>query len=135
MIDISSLKSIAVKDENQRTPLLCVTKATISFGVGAIDALNRPRWAKIVVDPAKNSLYLLACNQNDTDAFDFVKSEKDRYVRLKSRVLHRLCDKLSGFSSSECHYRISGNVDILPDEQPVIVFPMKEARKTGIRTN
>lgn len=131
MIDISSFKSVPIKDENQRTPLICVTEATVAFGIGAIEALNRPRYARIVVDSGNSNLYLFGCEQGDQDAFEFIKNEKDRYVRLKSRALHRLCDKLSGLSSTDYPYRVSGKVDVLPNDQPVIVFRMKEVRKTG----
>ena len=131
MIDISSFKSVAIKDENQRTPLLCVTEATVAFGIGVIEALARPSRARIVVDEGNSNLYLLGCEGDDPDAFEFVKNEKDRYVRLKSRALHRLCDKLAGLSSADYPYRVSGKVDVLPNDQPVIVFKMKEARKTS----
>ena len=131
MIDISSFKSVAIKDENQRTPLLCVTEATVAFGIGVIEALNRPSFARIVVDEINNNLYLFGCDSSDPDAFEFIKNGKDRYVRLKSRALHRLCDKLSGLTPMDYPYRVSGKVDVLPNEQPVIVFKMKEARKTS----
>lgn len=132
MIDISNFKSIAIKDENQRTPLLCVTESTIAFGIGCLDALKKPRYARIVVDESSRRLFLFGCEENDQDSFPFVKDAiKDRYVRLKSRALHRLCDKLSGYTSTDYPYRVNGKDDVLPNDEPVIVFDMKEARKTS----
>lgn len=132
MIDISLLKTIPVKDENRRTPLLCVTESTVSFGIGALEILGKPSFAKMLVDEEKRILYLVACEKDDLDSFSFVKDEKkDRYVRLKSRSLHRLCDKLSGLTSMDYPYRVDGKEDFLTNNQPVVVFEMKEARKTG----
>lgn len=131
MIDISSFKSVQIKDENQRTPLLCVTESTVSFGIGALDALAKPRYARLVVNDATHVVVLVACNAEDPDAFEFVKRDSDRYVRLKSRALHRLCDKLSGLTTADYPYRVSGKVDVLPNDQPAVVFYMGEARKVS----
>ena len=131
MIDISSFKSVQIKDENQRTPLLCVTESTVSFGIGALEALNKPRHARLVVSSASNVIVLVGCLSGDPDSFDFVKKESDRYVRLKSRALHRLCDDLSGLSPSDYPYRVSGKVDVLPNGEPAIIFLMKDARKVS----
>ena len=131
MIDISSFKPVQIKDENQRTPLLCVTESTVAFGIGALEALERPKYARMVVNDASGIIVLLGCCAEDADAFEFVKKDSDRYVRLKSRALHRLCDKLSGKTSADYPYRVSGKVDVLPNDQPAIIFPMREARKTS----
>ncbi|MDY6392771.1 MAG: hypothetical protein SPL80_08045 [Bacilli bacterium] len=131
MIDISGFKSVQIKDENQRTPLLCVTESTVSFGIGALDALGKPRYARLVVNDASCVVVLVACNAEDPDAFEFVKKDSDRYVRLKSRALHRLCDKLSGLNPTDYPYRVSGKVDVLPNDQPAIVFYMDKARKVS----
>jgi len=131
MIDISSFKSVQIKDENQRTPLLCVTESTVSFGIGALDALGKPSHARLVVNDASCVVVLIGCGPDDADAFEFVKKDSDRYVRLKSRALHRLCDKLSGLTPTDYPYRVSGKVDVLPNDQPAVIFYMKEARKVS----
>lgn len=131
MIDISSFKSVQVKDENQRTPLLCVTASTVSFGIGALEALGKPRYARLVANDASHVIVLVGCTADDPEAFEFVKKDSDRYVRLKSRALHRLCDKLSGYTPSEYPYRVSGVVDVLPNDQPAIMFLMEKARRVS----
>ena len=131
MIDISSFKSVQIKDENQRTPLLCVTESTVSFGIGALEALGKPHYARLVVNDVSCVVVLIACNMEDSDSFEFVKKDSDRYVRLKSRALHRLCDKLSGLNPTDYPYRVSGKVDVLPNDQPAIIFCMKDARKVS----
>lgn len=129
MIDLSNLKSVYVKDENSRVPLICVTESSVTFGIGAIKALKSPAYAKVVFDEGKRSLYLFGCSETDGDAFGFLDKADKKYVRLKSAALHSVCNRLSGRSSSDYPYRAKGTMDSLSNGSPVICFDMSKAYK------
>ena len=129
MIDITKLKTISINDESQRTPLLCVTSSTVAFGKGVLDVLKKPAYARILIDEASGIIVLFGAEEKEPGSFKFVKKESDRYVRLKSLHLHQLCDSLSGLSSADYPYRVSGKNDVTSDGRPAVVFLMKEARK------
>lgn len=134
MIDISGFTTIKIKDESSRVPLLCVTSSTVSFGIGALEALNKPAYARLVVDELGKRIFLFGSDSSDKDSFAFVKKATDRYVRLKSQYLHRVCDQLSGYSPDRYPYRVDGKIDTLANGNPVIVFAMENARKTGVKS-
>ncbi len=129
MIDIANLKTISINDEAQRTPLLCVTDSSVAFGKGVLDALKKPAYAKILVDENLGILVLFGVEEGEPDSFKFTKKQSDRYVRLKSLALHQLCNSLSGFTSIDYPYRVSGKLDVTSDNRSAVVFFMKEARK------
>ena len=134
MIDVSKFQSISVKDESSRTPLICITESSITFGIGAINALGIPPFAKVVFDEENKLLYLFPCLETDLDSFSFAESNKQRYVRLKSINLHRLCNRLSGRSPADYPYRAKGIADSLGDGTPVICFDMSKTYKGGEKT-
>lgn len=131
MIDLSKFQVIPITDQTQRTPLLCVTGSTVAFGKGVLEALSSPRYAMLLINEETQTIILCECDGTQEGAFDFVKKQSDRYVRMKSRSLHNLCDKLANLTSDDYPYRVSGLIDSLTDGRPAVVFDMKKSRKTG----
>ncbi len=129
MINLSNYKTINIKDQSNRTPLLCITETTVSFGKGALDSLGRPQYARLIVSENERLIILVACSKDDDDSFEFVKKSTDRYVRMKSRILHSICDKMSGLTQANYPYRVDGKIDYSSDDnKPVIIFDMSKAR-------
>lgn len=130
MINLDEFQVVNLQDtgERKRGPYICVSETGITFGIGTINALERPAFVQILANRPSKTIVLRSCEQSDSSAFPFVqenKKHKVRYVRTKSATLVSLLNEFSGrHASKNEQYRVRGELDL---QNHCLVFDMTKA--------
>ena len=113
-------------------PNVSMTNNGMNFSKTAVVKLGNPKHVMFLISKEKKQMALKICEDTDTYAVTFAKSEKLNSVRFNNKDLLQTIEQMMGWDFKTQGYRITGEFF---EEEKALLFDLNKAKVIESKNN